>query len=262
MEVIPTPEQQRIIDSRESALISAGPGTGKTTTAIGLALRRTGEFDPNERRQVLFLSFSRAAVFRLMEAANRNVPRGLRKRISYSTYHSLAAWIVRCYGRFIGLPGRIRIADPLEESMLSLEEAWSTDETEYLAKLRSLAVEEGVVAFDLLLSLAIDVLESNPSICRILRRRFPLIVVDEFQDTSYQQWSLLKLMGGTSQVVAFGDPNQIIYGALHDATRDRMHEFEQWKDVQEQQFSAGSFRFENQGILTLAEALLEGNRFN
>jgi superfamily I DNA/RNA helicase len=44
-----------------------------------------------------------------------------------------------------------------------------------------------------------------------------LIIVDEFQDTSAEQWELLQRIGRSSQVVAFGDPNQIIYESLHQA---------------------------------------------
>src|SRR4051812_17960596 len=59
----PSPEQRNIIESDLSALIIAGPGRGKTATAIAAAdawLKR----NPSGTR-VLFTSFSNAAVLRI-----------------------------------------------------------------------------------------------------------------------------------------------------------------------------------------------------
>ncbi len=46
-----------------------------------------------------------------------------------------------------------------------------------------------------------------------LSKRFPVVMVDEFQDTDPQQWSILKkAFATTSTVVLIGDPKQAIYG--------------------------------------------------
>jgi superfamily I DNA/RNA helicase len=82
------------------------------------------------------------------------------------------------------------------------------------------------------------------------------VIVDEFQDTSENQWRMLQLLGSESQVVAFGDPNQIIYSSLHGATVRRFDEFLVWKHLQPSSFSRRNFRCGQTDILDFAEALL------
>lgn len=257
----PTPEQEAIIAAGESALVVAGPGTGKTRTAIHKALLATETMTQDSRRQVLFLSFSNAAVLRLAEASRVHIPRALRKRLRFTTYHALAADILRLYGRFVGLPPRIRIIDKLEERLLALEEEWPDEGADYDAHLKKVACERGFVTFDVMIPLAERLLTASPALTRILARRYPLVVVDEFQDTSQSQWEFLKALGGPCQVVAFGDPNQIIYSSLHAATERRMEEFKEWKGVDVSKFCATNFRCGSAEILEFAEAVLAGRAY-
>ena len=47
----------------------------------------------------------------------------------------------------------------------------------------------------------------------ILRRRFPVVLIDEFQDTDPVQWEIVdRAFVGSSTVVLIGDPKQSIYG--------------------------------------------------
>jgi DNA helicase-2/ATP-dependent DNA helicase PcrA len=118
---IPSTEQQAIIETSSSALVSAGPGTGKTRTAIEKAIATTSSFEENSTRTVLFLSFSNAAVNRLRAESKVQMSRLQLRRVRFMTFHSLAAEILRTYGRFCGLPPRIRVMDSVEEKLLTLE---------------------------------------------------------------------------------------------------------------------------------------------
>ena len=256
-----TPEQESVVETPGSALIVAGPGTGKTRTAIEKALRATRDIEPNWPKQILFLSFSNAAVYRLAEAAKLHIPAVSRRQLRFTTYHALAAEILRRYGRFVGLPARVRVVDRLEETLLALDEGWPDEDEAHEAKLFEVARERGLLGFSVLIPLATRLLVASPDLARILGRRFPLVVVDEFQDTSQLQWELLKALSGAAQVVAFGDPNQIIYGNLHAATERRMEEFKEWKGVEASRFSPTNFRCGSANILQFAEALLTGNPF-
>jgi exodeoxyribonuclease V beta subunit len=68
----------------------------------------------------------------------------------------------------------------------------------------------------------------GPTARERVRRRFPLVLVDEFQDTDPVQWEILRQsFVGHSTVVLIGDPKQSIYGfrgagvhAYLDAVRD------------------------------------------
>jgi superfamily I DNA/RNA helicase len=258
----PTPEQVAVIeaaDAGRSALVVAGPGTGKSRTALEaarVAIRRLAErpFD-----QVLILSFSNATIQRLTRAAGLTLNRQERSRLRFMTYHSCAAELLSIYGRFVGLPSRVRIIDKLEERLLRL--GVDDLETGDVDAIRRLAIERGLLGFDVLIPLATRLLESNRVIREIANRRYPLIIVDEFQDTSEAQWELLKALGAQSAVIAFGDPNQIIYSSLHAATERRLDEFKEWKGIETTRFSAENFRCTVPEILVFAERLLTGQPY-
>jgi len=63
-------------------------------------------------------------------------------------------------------------------------------------------------------------------------------------------------------VIAFGDPNQIIYAGMHKATEKRMDEFRDWKRVVPVTFSERHFRFGSPEILVFAEALLKARKYH
>ncbi|MCW8125431.1 DNA helicase II [Microbulbifer halophilus] len=71
----------------------------------------------------------------------------------------------------------------------------------------------GLVDFGELLLRAHELLRDNDSILAHYRRRFPFILVDEFQDTNTIQYAWLRLLAGDqSRVTAVGDDDQSIYG--------------------------------------------------
>lgn len=254
----PTAEQEQILDTTTSALISAGPGTGKTRTAVERSKRQLDTLSKPLCERVLFLSFSNSAVLRLSAAAALSFTRIEKRHMRFMTYHSLAADILRHYGRFVGLPPRIRVLDKLEESLTLLENygAIPSDKREYGDLLRLLARDYGLLAFDVLIPCAIRLLESSETLRRIISSQHPLIIVDEFQDTSEDQWRFLKLIGADSQVIAFGDPNQIIYSSLHGATTRRFDAFVDWKGITPSRFSRQNFRCSNADILDFADCML------
>jgi DNA helicase-2/ATP-dependent DNA helicase PcrA len=62
-------------------------------------------------------------------------------------------------------------------------------------------------------SLALAVLRDHPAALEAERRRFKYILVDEFQDTNYAQFELVKLLAGSprANVTVVGDDDQSIY---------------------------------------------------
>ncbi|MGI8537974.1 MAG: UvrD-helicase domain-containing protein, partial [Mycobacteriales bacterium] len=73
----------------------------------------------------------------------------------------------------------------------------------------------GVRDFDDLLVLLCDVLADparGPAACARLRARYPVVLVDEFQDTDPVQWEILRrAFHGHVALVLIGDPKQAIY---------------------------------------------------
>ncbi|MDR2069175.1 MAG: UvrD-helicase domain-containing protein [Spirochaetaceae bacterium] len=64
--------------------------------------------------------------------------------------------------------------------------------------------------FDDLLVLPIEIFETSPETLEKYRRRYRYIMVDEFQDTSFIQYRLMKLLAGRN-VCVVGDDDQSIY---------------------------------------------------
>jgi superfamily I DNA/RNA helicase len=257
----PTPDQEHILMTDKSAVVKAGPGTGKTRTAIEKARRYIAKLTHESSEEILFLSFSNAAIYRLASAAKIRFSKKEKSRVRFMTYHSFAAEILRMYGRFVGLPPKIHIMDTLEQKLVSLEEEWSDSGSNLSQKLLEIARSRGFLAFETLIPLTVRLLSCSQCLRNIIARRYPLILVDEFQDTSEDQWRLLQLLGESSQVIAFADPNQIIYSSLHNVSVERMDEFASWKGITPSVFSGTGFRFQRGEILKFAESLLNATPY-
>ena len=62
-----TEKQLQVLDSDGHLLVTGGPGSGKTTISI-LKAAHIAERDLRPQQKVLFLSFARASVSRVVEA--------------------------------------------------------------------------------------------------------------------------------------------------------------------------------------------------
>ncbi|MFN8075856.1 MAG: ATP-dependent DNA helicase [Kineosporiaceae bacterium] len=73
--------------------------------------------------------------------------------------------------------------------------------------------ERDVVDFGDQVALAARLARDVPEVAEAERRRFPVVLLDEYQDTSHAQLVLLRaLFGDGHAVTAVGDPHQSIYG--------------------------------------------------
>ena len=86
---------------------------------------------------------------------------------------------------------------------------------------RRLAERDGRLSFDQLIERTLELLTDHPAVLEDFRRRYPVILVDEFQDTDPTQIDLLLLLagpvevesdaGGARSLFLVGDPKQSIY---------------------------------------------------
>jgi len=99
-----------------------------------------------------------------------------------------------------------------EERMLHQEEI--ADQMElaqtYVAYQRLMA-ENAFVDFGDLITLTLKLLREHPLVRKRYQDRFRYILVDEFQDTNYAQFELLKLLAGHRNLTVCGDDDQSIY---------------------------------------------------
>jgi exodeoxyribonuclease V beta subunit len=82
-----------------------------------------------------------------------------------------------------------------------------------LAELERRKRRLGILHYDDLLSRLADALEADDSPAQVrMHRRWPIVMVDEFQDTDPVQWQVIdRAFSGRSTVILIGDPKQAIY---------------------------------------------------
>ena len=74
-----------------------------------------------------------------------------------------------------------------------------------------LLAEHGYVDFGDLISRTLTLLRNHPTVLQRYQEQFRYILVDEFQDTNYAQFELLKLLTGRRNLTVCGDDDQSIY---------------------------------------------------
>ncbi|WP_193163284.1 DNA helicase II [Microbulbifer hainanensis] len=116
----------------------------------------------------------------------------------------------------------------------------------------------GLVDFGELLLRAHELLLNNDAVLAHYRRRFPFILVDEFQDTNTIQYAWLRLLAGDQcNITAVGDDDQSIYGWRGARIENIQHFERDMHDVQtvrlEQNYRSTST------ILKAANAVIEHN---
>ncbi|WP_412031899.1 ATP-dependent helicase [Malacoplasma muris] len=86
--------------------------------------------------------------------------------------------------------------------------------------------------FDDLIIYTLHIFKNNPNILEKWQNKFDYILVDEFQDTNYDQYELIKLLSKEkTNILVVGDPDQMIY-SWRGAYKEIFKEFvEDFKDV-------------------------------
>jgi len=103
-------------------------------------------------------------------------------------------------------PGNTEDGRLLKEKLAEQVELCKT----YEVYQRQLA-EHGFVDFGDLITLALKLLREHPLVLKRYQEQFHYILVDEFQDTNYAQFELLKLLAGHRNLTVCGDDDQSIY---------------------------------------------------
>ena len=240
------PSQREAVEAISGpVLILAGAGSGKTrviTHRIAhLALDRGV---PSER--ILAVTFTNKAAEEMRVRAARLLG-DHPMRAWISTFHSLCVRLLRREAEAAGLPPEFLIYDEddqlaaVREAMRALdvseklhpprrllsrisarknsgriaadEDALGLGPTErvmerYTAILRA----AGALDFDDLLLRARDLLERDAGVREAWQRRFPYVLVDEYQDTNRVQYDLVRLLAGPERnLTVVGDEDQSIY---------------------------------------------------
>jgi DNA helicase II / ATP-dependent DNA helicase PcrA len=267
-------------------LILAGAGSGKTRViTYRIAYLLTKGVPQSE---ILAVTFTNKAAREMAQRIRTLVPKKL-ARLTVSTFHSLGAQILREKGSILGYRLNISIYDAQDQASLIKEtgrelglkgEALDVAEasriislikngrTEWSAEnrhFRTLYDEYqknlklyNAVDFDDLITLPVRLLSESEAVRAEYTSRYRFVLVDEFQDTSGNQYDMMRLLvGADKNVCVVGDDDQSIYswrGASFENIRRFETDFPGTKEIKlEQNYrSTGT-------ILKAANALISHN---
>jgi ATP-dependent DNA helicase UvrD/PcrA len=259
------------MDASGYLLITGGPGSGKTTVSI-LKAAQIAEHELHPGQEILFLSFARASVSRVVEAIEyeQKIPREQKRRIDVETYHSFFWRILKAHGYLVGLPRLLSILTPPGEAIVlsgvrsgypsgsRLSDAEKRDrKAKEDAELRGLARDEGRVCFDLFAPYVGDILHGSERIRKLIGTMYPVIILDEFQDTNAEQWRVVQALGQYSALIALADPEQRIYDFI-GADPERLNHFRGAFAPKEIDFSTDNHRSAGTDIAAFGNDILKG----
>lgn len=228
-------------------IISAGPGTGKTRTLTHRIayLIRQKKIPPGA---ILAVTFTNKAAQEMAERLDMLLGSQISQKVTISTFHTLAAKILREHGEAIGISPKFAICSEKERGNLLIDVNHSFSKKEWTkildlisyAKNHYLAPKDCVrndafklipdfcnlyqayqdalyqnhtLDFDDLLFYNLQLFEQQPEILIKYQTKIQWIFVDEYQDINLVQYKLLRhLITDANHLFVIGDPDQAIYG--------------------------------------------------
>jgi ATP-dependent DNA helicase UvrD/PcrA len=200
-------QRKALLGTTSHLLVLGGPGCGKTTIALIKAATDIANSVLARGQKILFLSFARATVARIIQESAIRVPSEARSKIEIDTYHGFAWEFIRGHGYLLTGHRRLRLLPPPDAA----GKLAGIAKGDRLAELQRLLAEDGLLGFDLFAGLAADLLEQSPRLCRVLADCYPVIILDEFQDTNLDEWRVITALGQHSRLIALADAEQRIY---------------------------------------------------
>ena len=233
------PEQYRAVTTIDGPiLIIAGAGSGKTRV-ITYRIANMLEKGINQS-QILALTFTNKAAREMEERIKKLTGKKL-QNLTISTFHAFGVRILRQDIDKLGYRPNFSIYDETDRYSLIKEtgrelrfspdaldvykigilfsdiktgrKTFTSEYDQYKALYEG--YQEGLrlynsVDFDDLITLPIKLFKEHPDVLEQYKKRFRYIMVDEFQDTSHQQYELLHLLSDKN-VAVVGDDDQSIY---------------------------------------------------
>ncbi len=235
------PDQYKAVDATEGPLlIIAGAGSGKTRVITYRIAKLLALGVPQE--SILALTFTNKAAKEMAHRAQSITGLPLRN-LHISTFHSFGAWFLRKEIHRVGWRENFSIYDE-QDRLHAVKEcardlggvdddfdavkaaAWISARRTGFGKngdgetspLYPALFEEyrrglkvyNAVDFDDLIAMPLEILDSFPVVAQALKKKFHYVMVDEFQDTSHQQYQLVKTFSDGNLCVV-GDDDQSIY---------------------------------------------------
>jgi DNA helicase-2/ATP-dependent DNA helicase PcrA len=140
---------------------------------------------------------------------------------SKQRYNCVRAWLGRknnLEGKVEDFAGQVEFIGSLEQirhASITLPKP-ETDTYKSLIEIKKAVAERGIYRYHDMFALAHCFIDENEWVLRALHRRFPVVFIDEVQDTSRLQFALLNKLFDPATIVVqrFGDSDQAIYGSM------------------------------------------------
>ncbi len=251
------PEQFRAVTTTEGAiLIIAGAGSGKTRVITFRIAHMLEKGIPQS--QILALTFTNKAAKEMADRIKDLTQKKL-QNLTVSTFHAFGVRVLRQDIDKLGWRENFSIYDETDRIALIKEcgqELRFSPEAMDIYKISNLIsniktgrknwetandmyrplyelYQEGLqlynaVDFDDLIVLPIKLFREHPEVLARYRERYKYIMVDEFQDTSHQQYEMMHLLADKN-VAVVGDDDQSIYswrGADYQNIINFEHDFD------------------------------------
>lgn len=237
----------------EHVLALGGPGAGKTHVALVKARDeiRSGALKPGQK--ILFLSFARPTVARIIEKASELISREELQWLDVSTYHGFAWSILRSHAYLLNGKSGVQLLPPPEAAAHLTDIERGSHEAEK----HRLFEQEGRLHFDLFARLVGELFRKSGRLAHIFSDSYPVIILDEFQDTNSDEWALIQQLGSRSRLIALADPDQRIY-EFRGADPRRVGEFLEIFQAKHFDFVGENHRSSGTDITAFGNDLLSG----
>ena len=233
------PQQYRAVTTTDGAiLIIAGAGSGKTRVITFRIAHMLDKGIPQS--QILALTFTNKAAKEMSDRI-KGITKKKLQNLTVSTFHAFGVKVLRADIEQLGYRENFSIYDETDRVALIKEcgrelkfspeamdiytignlisniktgrKNWDTMNDMYRPLYES--YQEGLklynaVDFDDLIVLPIKLFKEHPEVLAKYRDRYKYIMVDEFQDTSHQQYEFMHLLADQN-VAVVGDDDQSIY---------------------------------------------------
>ncbi len=226
-------------------LVLAGPGSGKTAVITKRSERLIAECNVDPRG-ILVVTFTKAAATEMRKRFERMTGHRF-QGITFGTFHAVFFAILKHAYHYSGANiAREETKYQFLREIIAKNKISCEDETEFCSEMLGeisvlknggIAVEnyypvhcgketfqtvyreyccymnaERLIDFDDILVYTKELLEQRVDIRLAWQRRFPYIMVDEFQDINQLQYQIIRLLAGESaNLFAVGDDDQSIY---------------------------------------------------
>lgn len=199
-------KRKAVLEENGNLLIMGGPGSGKTTIALFKAKEIIESNKLKNGQKILFLSFARATISRVEEHAGALIPREIKSLIEINTYHGFEWNVLRNHGYLLNnKPLKLLPPHEAASKFAGIKKDRISEEAHILFE------NQGLVHFDLFADLSNTLLNKSNSLRKIICDKYPIIILDEFQDTNHDEWKLICTLGKDSTLIALADPEQRIY---------------------------------------------------